>query len=1037
MFSRFFIDRPRFALVVSIVIVLAGLLSLTVTPLAQFPPITPPAVQIIANYPGASAEIVETTVTIPLEDKINGVDHMLYLSSESTNSGQAIITVTFEVGTDPDMALVNVQNRVARAEALLPEDVTRLGLTVQKQVTNFLLFINLFSPDNSLDDLFVSNYASIHLRDRLLRLPGVGGVVQFGARDYSMRIWLNPDRMTSLGITTSDIARAVREQNVQVVAGQVGQMPTGEKQQFQYTLQAKGRLSDVAEFENIIVRARPDGSVVQIKDLARVDLGAQSYESSALLDGYPSTILALYQQPEANAIETSQAVNEAMRELAMDLPQGLDYAIVYDTTRFVDEAVKEVIVTLFLAVLFVVAIIFLFLQDWRSTLIPMVTIPVSLIGTLAVLNVMDYSINTITLFGLILAIGIVVDDAIVVLENVQRLIAENLPPREAAIQSMRQVTSPIVATTLVLLAVFVPVGFIPGITGQLYRQFAVTLSAAVVFSTLNALTLSPALCAVLLKSAKPRPGPILRAFNFGYNQVVHAYLRVITVLVRRVSIALLVFILLMGLTYLGFMRLPGAFLPEEDQGYFFVSIQLPEGAALPRTEEVMSTVGRIILATPGVNHVIEVAGFNLVSGTNASNSGLAVAVLAPWSERRSPQLQLDSILGTIQQQIAAMPQADIFAFNPPSIPGVGRTGGFEFQLQDTAGRDVQEFAAALRGLLLAANQSPELMRVFSTFQSSVPQIFVDIDRRKAKTLGIPLEEIFTTLQTQMGSLYVNDFNKFGRVYQVRLQSEQDARDNPDDIYRFYVRSQNGNIVPLRTLVSTEPIIGPEAISRFNLFRAAQINGSAAPGYSSGEAIAAMETLSGKTLPEGMTFEWSGMSLQEIKAGTQAPILFALALLFVYLFLVAQYESWFIPFAVILSVPVAAFGAVAAQLIMGLTNDIYGQIGLIMLIGLASKHAILIVEFAMRQRKAGASVEEAAETAARLRFRAVMMTALSFILGVIPLVVATGAAAASRHSLGTPVLGGMLAAAVLGTLLVPVFFTTIQKLAESVAGRIGN
>jgi HAE1 family hydrophobic/amphiphilic exporter-1 len=1027
MFSRFFIDRPRFALVVSIVIVLAGLLSLTTIPVAQFPPITPPVVQVTASYPGASAEVVETSVTIPLEEEINGVDNMLYLSSKSTNSGQIVLTVTFEVGTNPDMALVNVQNRVARAEAKLPEEVTRLGITVQKKSTNILLFINLFSPKKSLNDLFISNYATLHLRDRLLRLPGVAEVALFGAHNYSMRIWLDPERMSSLGVSATDIVRAIREQNIQVAAGQVGQMPTDAEQQFQYTLHAKGRLSDVQEFENIIVRAKANGSIIQIKDLARVELGAENYDSRALLDGGSTTILALYQQPAANALETSEALYEAMQQLARNFPDGLEYTIIYDTTRFVEEAVEEVVVTLFLAVLFVIGVIYLFLQDWRSTLIPMVTIPVSLIGTLAALNVMDYSINTITLFGLILAIGTVVDDAIVVIENVQRLISEGVAPRKAAIQSMRQVTSPIIATTLVLLAVFVPVGFIPGITGQLYQQFAVTVSVAVLFSTLNALTLSPALCAVLLKGAPKRPGLLLRGFNRGYNTVAHAYRRTVTVLVRRVAWVLLAFGVLLGLTYSGFRSLPSAFLPEEDQGYFFVNIQLPEGAALPRTEQVMREVGKIMANTPGVDHVIEVVGFNLIAGTNASNSGLAVAVLTPWSERRTPPLKLGAIMKHVKSRVVAIPQANIFAFNPPSISGLGRTGGFEYQLQDTTGQDIQGLAAVLRGLLLAANQAPELMRVFSTFQADVPQIFIDLDRRKAKTLGIPLEEIFDTLQIQFGSLYVNDFNKFGRVYQVRLQSDKDFRNDPNDIYRLYVRNQNGKMIPLRTLLSTTPIIGSGTISRHNLFRAVQINGTAAPGYSSGDAIAAMERLSAQTLPEGMSFEWSGMSLQEIKAGSQTPILFSLALLFVYLVLVAQYESWSIPFAVILSVPVAAFGAITAQFIMGLNNDIYGQIGLIMLIGLASKHAILIVEFALQQRKTGVSTQQAAVTAARLRFRAVMMTAFSFILGVVPLVLATGAAAASRHSLGTPVLGGMIAAAVLGTIVVPVFYVAIQHL----------
>ncbi len=941
MFSRYFIDR-RACLVLSIVLIVGGVLALGGMPVAQFPPITPPVVEVKASFPGANAETVESTVTIPVEQEINGVDGMLYMSSQSSNNGSMTITVTFAVGTDPDIAQVNVQNRVALAEARLPEEAKRQGITVRKQSTAILMFIELGSPNGTFDTTFLSNYARINLIDRLLRVPGVGEAQIFAGAYYSMRIWLDPSRMASLGVSVTDIAEAVREQNVQVAAGQIGQMPVADDQQVRYTLETKGRLSDVDEFENIIIRANADGSLVRLADVARVELGAETYDRFAYLDASPSVPIGIFLQPGANALETARAVAQTMAEAANRFPKDMVHDIPYDTTEFVEESIIEVVKTLGIATALVIFVVFVFLGDWRATLIPMATIPVSLIGALLILSVLGYSINTITLFGLLLAIGIVVDDAIVVIENAKRLIGEGMAPRPAAIETMRQVTGPVIATTVVLLAVFVPVGFLPGITGQLYQQFAVTLAASVSISSLNALTLSPALCAALLGGPARRPWLPLRVFERGFSWVTARYGATVALLVRRVGIVVVVFAALLGATVFGYAQLPSAFLPDEDQGYFFVDAQLPDGAALPRTRQVLEKVYTIMAETPGIEQVVWIGGFSLISGV-ATNAGFAVAVLEPFAAREARDLSVHRILGQLQPRFAAIQEAKVFGFNPPAVRGLGRTGGFEFQLQDVAGRTPQDLAAAMRALVFTANQQAEMTRVFSTFQAEGPRIAVAVDRRKAKTLGVPLNEIFATLQTQLGSLYINDFNKFGRVFQVRAQAESVARDDPDDILRLYVRNDRGEIIPLETLVSLSSTVGPETISRYNLYRSAQINGSAAEGFSSGEAIAAMERIAASTLPPGTAYEWSGLSLQEIKAGNVAPIIFALAFVFVYLSLVALYESWSIPFAVILSVPSAIFGAVAVQLLLGQQNNIYAQIGLVLLIELASKNAILIVE----------------------------------------------------------------------------------------------
>jgi hydrophobe/amphiphile efflux-1 (HAE1) family protein len=1035
MFSALFIERPKFAFVISIVITLAGLIALQALPVAQYPEITPPVVQVTASYSGASAEVVEQTVAAPIEAEVNGVDDMIYMSSSSTNDGGYSLNVTFAVGTDPDLAAINVQNRVALATPRLPDEVTRQGVSVKKRSTNMLMVINLISPQQSHDALFLSNYASINLRDAVIRLPGVGDAQILGALDYGMRVWLDPDRMTSLGLSTSDVVGAIRGQNIQASAGQLGAPPVQSNQQFQYTLQAKGRLKSAEEFGDIVLRAESGGSYLRLRDIARIELGSQTYAASGELNGLPSTILAIYQAPGANALEAADAVYAEMDRLSARFPADVEYKILYDTTKFVRASIDEVVTTLFQALVLVLAVTFLFLGDWRSTIIPALAIPVSLIGTFAVLLAVGFSANTVSLFALILAIGIVVDDAIVVVENVQRLMdEEGLDPRAATRKAMDQVTGPVIATTLVLLAVFVPVGFVPGITGQLYQQFAVTISVAVVISSINALTLSPALCATLLK---PHSGPsrgLLGRFHRLVDRTRDGYARIVAMLVRRLVLSVVALGAVIFGAYVLFTTLPSGFIPSEDQGAFFVNVQLPDGASLNRTEAVTADVREIIAAEPGVADVITIAGFSIISGAS-SNSALAIAVLDDWSERDPGTRNVEAIIGSLQPRLFGLGSANVIPFNVPPVPGLGTTGGFEMELQDLGGRTPDALAATMRGLIFAANQDPDLSRVFSTYTADVPQLFIDIDRDKAEALGLSVADIFETLQANLGSLYVNDFNLFGRVYRVIVQAEAPFRSTVADVSRLHVRNAAGEMVPLRTLVNISPVLGPQAVRRYNLFAAANVSGSPASGRSSGEAIAAVETLAETTLPDGYAIEWTGTTYQEIKAAGTAAMIFALALVFVYLFLVAQYESWSIPLSVIFSVSVAALGALLAVLLVpGLTNNVYTQIGLVMLIGLASKNAILIVEFAMARREAGKSVLEAGIDGARLRFRAVMMTSFSFILGVLPLVVATGAGAASRRALGTTVFGGMLAAAIVGIFMIPALYVLFQTLRERVKSR---
>lgn len=1030
---NFFIDRPVFASVLSIIITLVGAICILTLPVAQYPQIVPPTVQVTATYDGASAQVVEESVATPIEQEVNGAQDMLYMNSVSSNDGRMVLNVTFDIARDLDLATVDVQNRVALANSRLPSEVTRRGISVKKQSPDMLLVINLNSPDGSRDTLFLNNYAKINLTDALARVPGVGNVAVFGERDYGMRVWLDPDKLARLGLTASDVAGAIRQQNVQAPAGQIGMPPAPPGQEFQLTVQVKGRLTDPEEFANIIVRTGSGAEIVRVRDVGRVELGSQSYGAFTRLNGKPTCTIQVFQLPGANALDVVKQIRSLMATQAAYFPAGVAYTIPYDTTKFVTASIHEVIKTLFEAVALVLLVVYIFLQNGRATLIPMLTVPVSLVGTFAFMQVFGFSINTLTLFGLVLAIGIVVDDAIVVVEAVQHKIDhEKLPPREATKAAMAEVAGPVVAISLVLTSVFVPVAFMGGVTGRLYQQFALTLAVSVALSAICALTLSPALCALILRPAHLPRGPLgafFRGFNRLFEWTTNGYAAGVRAAIRYAVITLVSLGVVVGGTYWLLQTLPTGFVPDEDQGYFIVNALLPEGASLERSDQVISRIEEKLSADPAVADVLSLGGYNLLTGTYSSYASALFVILKPWEERKGPELSIDAVMQRSMAFFTTVQEAVVMAFNPSPIPGLGSTGGFQFELQDRSGGNVKDLARVATDFMIEARRQPAVTRLFTDFSVDVPQLFYNLDRDKVQTLGIPPSDVFEALQTYLGGLYVNDFNKFGRTYRVMLQAEPRFRRSPADIERFYVRSVGGQMVPLSTLGQTTDIRGPEYIRRFNLFRTVEMSGGTPPGYSSGQSLSAMASLADKTLPQGYGYAWTGIAFQEIQSGSQSVYIFALALVMVFLVLAAQYESWAVPFAVILAVPLAVFGAMSGQMLRGLDNNVYAQIGLVMLIGLAAKNAILIVEFAKMRREAGDPPAEAAVSASKLRFRPILMTSFAFILGVVPMMVASGAGAASRHALGTAVFGGMVAATVLGVYFVPALFCFIQRLVD--------
>jgi len=1044
--SRFFIERPIFAGVLAIIIVLAGLVSAKILPIAQYPEIAPPTVTITALYPGASAETLAKTVAAPIEEQLSSVENLLYFNSTSASNGQTVITATFEVGTDIDKATFNINNRVQLATPRLPDEVRRNGITVAKRSQNFLLVISLNSPKSTHDTLFLSNYATQNVIDDIKRIAGVADVINFAARDYSMRVWLKPDRMAQLGVTTADIQSAINAQNAQYAAGRVGAEPALKGQSLNYTVIASGRLTQPEQFGEIVLRsgnaANGGAGVLRLKDIARIELGAQSYDASSTINGQPALPLGVFLQSGANALDVGAAVKARMAELRKDrFPEDVDYSIPYDTTRFVSASIKEVTHTIAEAAIIVVLVVFVFLQSWRATLIPILAVPVSLIGTFAGLWLFGFSINTLTLFAMVLAIGIVVDDAIVVLENVERLMREEkMTPLAAAIEAMREVQGAVIGIVLALSAVFIPVAFLGGIAGQLYRQFAVTVTIAVVLSGVVALTLTPALCAILLKQGHQEKSrgwvrALFGAFNRGFDWTTRHFLGAVDMVLARRILAMVLFAALLGGVALLLFRIPGSFVPPEDQGYIIAAVQLPDGATLERTSKTTEQLRQMMSGNQAIENFFIVNGFDLIGGGNKSNAATIFTPMKPWNERHQTSLQLAN---EVSGKGFMLSDGIAFAFNPPPIQGLGAAGGFEVYVQGRTDADPLKLAQVTGEFIAALNKSPVLAGITTFYRPTVPQLRVDVDREKALALGVPVNEVFLALQAQMGSLYINDFNRAGRTYRVTIQADAQYRAKPQDLGSVYVRSATtGTMIPLKALITVSNIIGPEQIERYNAYIAAKVFGNAKPGYSSGEAIRAVEEIAKATLPQGYAIEWTGQAFQEKRTGSASIFAFGFAIVMVYLILSALYERWGVPLAVLMAVPFALGGALGFVFLRDMQNDIYFQIGLIVLIGLAAKNAILIAEFAMQGMEHGKSAAEAAREAARLRFRPIVMTSLAFVFGVLPLVIATGAGAAARQSMGTGVFGGMIIATFIAPIFVPLFFALLARKPRPVHAHEGS
>ncbi|MDF1859738.1 MAG: multidrug efflux RND transporter permease subunit [Verrucomicrobiales bacterium] len=1029
MFSLFFIRRPIFAAVISIFIVIIGLVALVALPIARYPDLAPPTVQISALYPGADAATVAETVAAPIEQEVNGVEGMIYMQSVSANDGTMNLTVTFAPGTDLDTANVLTQNRVSTAESKLPEEVKRMGVTVKKQSTDVVMYIALTSPGGTYDDAFLSNFAWQRIRDELARVDDVGNVTVYGAGQMSMRIWLDPDRMESFDLSATEVVNAIRQQNVQVAGGRIGASPAPVSVQNEFTVNVRGRLTEVSEFESIVVKAAAGGGLVRVRDVARVEIGSDLYSIRSSLNGTPAATLAINQIPGSNILAVAEGAKATMNELSASFPDDVEYKVVYDNTNVVNASIKNVVVTLISALLLVVLTVFIFLQNFRATIIPAITIPVALIGTFAVLLAFSYSLNQLTLFGLVLVIGIVVDDAIVVVENTTSWIAKGLSSREAAEAAMKEVSGPVIATTLVLLAVFIPTTFMAGITGTLFKQFAVTISIATVFSSINALTLSPALAALLLKEQKEPTRGFFFRFNRTLEKSTNLYLGVTKFAIRRVALSVIVFIAMAGFAVFGLGSLPTGFVPQEDEGYCLVNIQLPDGATLERTNKTIEELNTMLSGIDGVADIVSISGFSIINSSASSNTGLMIVVFEPWSERKGPALHQKGILQQVNQRLSSYQDGFAFGFPVPSLPGVGTSGGFTFMLQDRGGVGFGELQKTAQEMIADGNAQSGLTGVNTTFRSSIPQIFVDIDREQVMRMGIPMNSVFETLQVYLGSAYVNDFTQFGRTFQVKAQADAPYRAVPEDIGKLQLRNAEGSMTPLGSIASVEESYGPATVTRFNLYPSIKIMGNPAPGFSSGQAMEVVEDMASEKLPGTMGYSWSELSFQEKQASGGTSVIFLFAILMVYLVLAAQYESWSIPISVVLSVPTALLGAVAAVMLRGMDNNVYTQIGIVLLIGLSTKSAILIVEFAKVLREDGKSVFDAAIEATRLRFRAVLMTAFSFILGVIPLLIASGAGAESQKVIGTSVFGGMLVATALSLAAVPMLYYVIQTLSE--------